>query len=574
MVESVRLIHAHEQDVIERWWSFVEEARSVIVPAYGGRVVKSLGDGMLLTFDSASQATAVALGLHDSMGRRNRGREADALILLRVGINVADVVVTDWDVFGIGVNVAARIAALAQPGETLVSDTAREQLADGLHADLEDLGARFVKHIDEPLRVFRAAAPGSSVRPRDRKTGLPRAPDLRPLLAVVPFRCMPANPACDALGHAMTDDIGAAMARHPGLRVLSRASTDRLRDTDLEPKRISELVGASFLLTGRCYVNGERVKVSVELCSLPDAELLWGGGAATTIDALFAGVDDLVPHVVAQVAQHILAHQLGRVRSLPMDTLESYTLFLGANGLMNSLRASDFQRAREVLDHLVDRHPRQAAPYAMLARWSVFKSVQGWSEDPARESRAALEQADRALQIDPRQAMALASAGLVRMNYGHDTETARRLYEAAIDSDPQEPHSRAWLTAVHSFTGEHEQACATAQSAIAMSPLDPNRYLFESWAAMSFLGAGLFEEALAHAQASVRLHALHAPSLRLLVAALWLSGRHEKARALVPRYLEVQPRARVGEPRAGLRGDQPVWQGAFHDALAASGVPP
>ena len=573
MVESVRLMQTHEADVIGRWRRFVDEVRCRLLPAHGGRMVKSLGDGLLLAFETAAQAVLVAFRLHVAIDDGNRHRGADALILLRIGLHVADLVVDELDIYGQGVNIAARIASLGQPGDTLLSAAARDQVVDGLHADLEDLGERFVKHIDGPLRVFRALPPGAVSNRAALMERMPHAPDLRPTLAVVPFSRVCVDASYDALGHAMADDISAAMAKHAGLRVLSRASTARLRDTELDPMGLWRLVGASFLLTGRYYVMGERVRLSVELCSLPAAEILWTGTATATADALFAGHDDLVPHVVAQVGQCILAHELMRVRSLPMNTLASYTLYLGANGLMNSLQASDFKRAREVLDHLVERYPRQAAPYAMLARWHVFKSVQGWSENRDTESRLALEEADRALDIDPRQAMALASAGLVRMNYHNDTEAARQLYEAAIEADPQEAHAWAWLTAVHSFTGAHERACECSERAIALSPLDPNRYLFESWAAMSSLGAGRFDDAVVHAQTSVRLHALHAPSVRLLVGALWLSGRKQQAIAVVPRYLELRPEARAGRPHPHLAGHQPVWSGQFNEALVQAGVP-
>lgn len=573
MVESVRLMQSHEVDVIERWRRFVDEVRSTVLPGQGGRLVKSLGDGLLLAFPAAPQAVMAAFALHRIMQRGNDNCAPDALVLLRVGLHVCEVVVDDLDVYGAGVNLAARIASLGQPGDTLVSEAARDQLVDGLYADLEDRGPRFVKHIDEPVRVF-AATPANAGEARARLPALPRQPDLRPALAVVPFDCMPADAKHDALGHAMADDIIAALARHPGLRVLSRASTAPLRDTQIQPSALHAVLGASFLLTGRFYLLGERIRLSVELCSLPNAEVLWTGNAGADVTELFAGQDELIPHVVSQVSQQVLAHELKRVRSLPMNTLASYSLFLGAGGLMNSLQAADFRRAREVLEHLVERHPRQAAPYAMLARWHVFKSVQGWSEDRSAEASAALAQAERALDIDPRQAMALASAGLVRMNYHNDIGGARRLYEAAIESDPQESHAWAWKTAVHSFTGEHEQAREAAARAIAVSPLDPNRFLFESWAAMAALGAGSFEEAVLHAQYSVRLHGLHAPSLRMLVAALWLCGRREPARAALERYLKVQPQARVGPPREPWLGHQPVWNGPFNEALTAAGVPP
>jgi class 3 adenylate cyclase/TolB-like protein len=573
MVESVRLMQVHELDVIARWRAFVEQVRTVILPACEGRLVKSLGDGMLLDFDDVSCALKAGWRMHASIAGLNGDRDSSACMALRIGIHVADVVVDDLDIYGAGVNVAARIAGLGQPGQTLLSLAAREQLADGVHARLTDLGARFVKHIEEPLRTYLAEpAPGAGAIVASR---LPAARDLRPAVAVIPFSCMPADPAFDALGHAMADDMIAAMARHPGLRVLSRASTGVLqRGAPLAPAELQRVLGASFLLSGRYYVHGDRVRVSLELCRLPDAEVLWAGNAGATVQQIFAGEDDLVPHVVAQVGRTILADELRRVRSLPMETLSSYTLFLGASGLMNSLQAGEFRRAREVLDHLVERYPRQAAPYAMLARWYVFKSVQGWSGDRHADSREALECAERSLAIDPDQAIALSAAGAVHMTYNEDAGTALALYQAATAADPLEAHAWACQTAVHSFAGRHDEARACAQRAIAVSPLDPNLFFFESWAAMADLGAARFDEAVGHAQASVRLHALHAPSLRLLIGALWLAGRQADGQAAAERYVQLQPGARAGGPMRALGGPQSVWNGSFTDALRAAGLPP
>jgi adenylate cyclase len=569
IVESVRLMQTLEAEVIAIWRAFVDGARRELLPPAGGRLVKSLGDGMLLTFPAVPPALAVAFALQDRMHAANAGRRPDAIVALRLGLHVCEVVVDELDIYGAGVNLAARIASLGRPGDVLLSETARDSVVDGLHAHLEDLGHQFVKHIDLPVRTFRAAP--TSTKPPTARPLLPA--DLRPALAVIPFTCVPAHPELDALGYAMADDINAMLVRNPGLRVLSRASTSALRDALPGPQEVHHALKASFMLTGRYYAMGERVRLSVELASLPEGEVIWAGQAQAVVQDLFSGVDPLIPHVASQVGQQIHAHELVRVRTLPMASLASYSLYLGASGLMNSLHQADFQRARQVLDHLVDRHPRQAAPYALLARWHVFKSVQGWTYDAKAEAQEALSQADRALQIDPDQAMALASAGLVRMNYHQDSGGARQLYESAIRADPLEGHAWAWKTAVHSFTGEHDEACQSAAQALVTSPLDPSRFLFEAWAAMAELGAGHFDSASEHAEHSVRLHALHAPSLRLLVAAQWLSGDEAAARATALRYMKLVPQARVGPQRDIYSGEQPVWSGRFNEALLQSGIP-
>ena len=572
LAESVRLMQRHEADAIERWRHFAAQVRGLLLPAHAGRMVRMAGDGLLMEFAQSPSAVAAALALHEAIGRTNRDHDAADAMLLRIGIHVADVVFDEFEVYGAGVNLAARLSAMAQPGQTIVSATARDALTDGLHADVEDLGLRYVKHLDEPVRAFRVARPGALLQ-HGARLPLPPADDLQPAVAVVPFVTLPADPQHDALGHAMADEVIAALSRHAGLRVLSRTSTAALRDQMPDLPRLHQMLGASFLLTGRCYVNGARVRLNVELCELPGGQVLWAGSANADVDALFAGQDELVPHVVANVGRQVLARALSRVRGLPMDTLPSYTLYLGATGLMNSLVPSDFERAKVALDHLVERHPRQASPYAMLARWHVFRSVQGWANDRAVASAAAQEQSRRALDLDPTHAVALCAEGTARMNFHDDVEGARRCYLAALQSDPQEAYTWAALSAVHSVCGEHEAACAAAARALALSPLDPCRFVFEAYAAVAALGARQHDAAVTHAQASLRHHALHAPSHRLLVGSLWMAGRHADARAATQNYLHSHPDARVGTAWRRSTQAQQVWGGEFAEALHCAGVP-
>ena len=337
IVESVRLMQANEADTIDRWRRFAALVREHIAPQHDGRLVRTVGDGLLLDFDDPGQATRASFALHQHVPAFNAPVPGDDCRGLRVGLHLANVVAEEHEMWGSGVNLAARLATLAQPGQTVASVSLRTALVDAVHADCHDLGLRYLKHLSEPVRAFLLCPPGQR-----GAVQLPPTEDLRPSVAVVPFTALSADPAHDALGHAMADDIIASLSRHPGLRVLSRASTAAVRGAQLDLKRLRELLGASFLLTGRFYVRNQRVRLSAELCDLRDGQVLWAGAVAGDVDALFEGHDELVPHLVAPVAQQVLAHELARVRSLPMDTLASYSLLMGASGpQLPSLTAAD-----------------------------------------------------------------------------------------------------------------------------------------------------------------------------------------------------------------------------------------
>jgi len=442
----------------------------------------------------------------------------------------------------------------------------RSRLDDGVQAQIEDLGLRYMKNLSEPVRVFLLHAPGQRVGPR-----APSSADLRPAVAVVPFVALPADPQHDALGHAMADDIIASLSRHPGLRVLSRASTAAVRGSTLELGRLRELLGASFMLTGHFYVRGNHVRLAAELCELQDGQVLWTGGVHGTVDAIFEGQDDLVPHLVAQVSQQVLAHELSRVRSLPMDSLASYSLLLGANGLLNSLAANDFDAARGVLEYLSDRHPRQAAPNAMLSAWHIFKVLQGWTDDPAAEAACARIQAQQAMDKNPTLPAALVADGVSKVFTQRDFEGAALSYREALNQDPNCAPAWARLSECQSEAGQHPQALESVTRAIDLSPLDPQRFMYECYAARTSYLMKAYAQAAILARASVRRHALHAPSHRLLVASLWVGGAHGAAREAAGNYLRLLPAARASD---GLSAGsvKPVLT-PFIQALHEAGLP-
>ena len=571
LVESVRLFQFDELGTTQRWLGFVATVREGLASAYGGRLVRTAGDGLLMSFATPAGGLAAAFALHEALRPVNRGQSEGTCMSLRVGLHVAEVVDDTHELYGSGVNLASRLASVAQPGQTVISAQLRSEVVDAVHADIDDLGLRYVKHLEEPLHAYLA-------RPAGTATTAPAvvpavAADLRPTVAVVPFVALPPDPEHDALGHAMVGDIIDSLARHPSLRVLSRLSTAAVRDVPLELPRLRQLLGATFLLSGNFYVRGQRIRLSAELCELQGGQVLWAGSLRADVNALFEGQDDLVPQLVAQIAQQVMAHEITRVHSLPMGSLASYSLFLGAAGLMNSLVRSDFAKAESLLQHLADRHPRHAAPSAMLARWHVFKAVQGWTADRDKDAARARSLAQTAIDADPRQSVALSALALVLSNFEGDQDGARDANLKAIEADPSDPHPWAQLSGVQTMRGKHQAACASAAQALRASPLDPSLYLFESYAAMAQMAAGAYPSAVSLAQSSVRRHALHAPSHRLLVGSLWLAGQHDEARSAAQRYLALDPQARA---RAGSRkalDTHDPWRLAFTQALELSGLP-
>jgi adenylate cyclase len=568
VVESVRLMQQHETDVINRWRRFVNEVQTQVLPKHGGRLVKSLGDGMLLEFESVPFAITAALEMQRRVCRYNDARNADSAMLLRIGAHLADVVVDDIDLFGAGVNLAARLTTLAGPGETVVSAEVRDQLTDGLDAHIADLGECFLKHYTSAVRAYRISPAGEAV------ARMPALIDcFEPAVAVVPLSILPGDARGAALGNALADDIIAALSRTTSLKVVSRLSTAAFCGPSVKLEDIRTHLGAAYVVSGRCTVRGEVAGVRIELCDARDGAVLWADAMQARVSDIFHGQDVVVPKVVANVSRQISRAELRRVRCLPLSTLEAYTLYSGSVSMLHRLSLVDFARSRELLEQLSQRQPRSAAPQAMLAKWHVLRMVQGWSPDLEREGQLAQHHARCALALDADHSFALSVDALVTAHFGDDLDTARARAIQATVADPQESHAWLVLSGIQTYLGNGSESESFALRAIDLSPMDPARFAFDVFASAGKLSAGKFDEAAAWARASIRRNAMHPASHRLLTIALSLGGRHEAAREASLGLLKLDPTFSISRYAARYPGRHHSHARTHVEALRAAGVP-
>jgi adenylate cyclase len=567
LAQSVQLMHADEDGVIDRWLQFIERVQHQLLPGRGGRLVKSHGDALLLEFGDTYSAVQCAFDLHRCMQDLESSPGAGAAMHLRVAVHFAEVVVQALDVYGTGVNLAARLAALAEPGEVVVSTEVRDLLSDHTEWHLHDMGECFLKHFDQPVRAYRVCAGAAPQTP-----GLDLL-DHRPALAIVPFTPRSDQDGPDALGDAICDDLIASLSRHRAMRVIARLSTAALRGLPAAPGSLGKLLAVTYVLSGSYRRRGATVEVLVQLAETRGSTVLWAEQLRSRVDDLFHGQDTLVPAIAEQVGKQILRCEVVRARALPIDTLDDYSLYVGSIAMLHRLNRSDFAQARILLEHLVQRHPRSAAPHSMLAKWFVLELSQGWAVNRARSGQEASEHARLARARDPDQALALAMQAAALAHVGGDLREAQALAEQATEADPQEPH--AWLTlgAVHSWCGDAELAERLPHRAVGLSPLDPSRFLFDVFIAAGKLGVGKFADAAAAARNSIRLNAMHTPAHRLLTIALALDGDLDSARASAARLLQLDPEFRVSAYATSYAGRDRPHAAQRMQALLMAGVP-
>jgi adenylate cyclase len=576
VVESVRLMQEDEDGTVRRWQQLVESMVREVIPAHGGRLVKSLGDGLMLEFGAPRQAVQAAMAIQQLAKQGYAGVPPAQQMHLRIGVHSADVVQDQMDIYGHGVNLTARIATLAGPGEIVVTAEVRDQLVPVLDGDIEDLGDCYLKHVKEPVRAYRVGEAGPAPI---FAVGANRPLDLRPTVAVIPFAARGMEPGHALIGEAVADELIAAISKTAELHVISRLSTSAFReraggaDASGTLEDVRQHLGATYVLSGRCTVLGQQMHLFVELAEADGGRIVWADSLKGSVAGLFDPEDDMLSRVVAAVSSAVMRQELQRAQNHALPTLEGYTLLMASVAMMHRTDYHDFDKARQMLEHLIERSKRHPVPHAWLAKWHVLRVQQGWATDVLAEATLAMECTKKALDCEPNNSLALTVDGFIHTNLLKDTETGASRYEAALVSNPND--SMAWLLkgTMHAFRSEGDDAVSHTERAIKLSPLDPLRYFYDSLAATAALSAQNYDRAVMLAKRSLKANRTHTSTWRALAISLVQLGRTDEARTAVKELQRLEPdltvRTYLMRNPSGVHTTGKIWS----DALRQAGLP-
>ena len=570
VVESVRLIQADEEGTIQRWRSFVDHVVHQLLPSYEGRMVKSLGDGMMLEFPHVHGAIATAFAIQDASASAEANVQQDRRLRLRIGIHVSPLIADQYDVYGHGVNLAARLTTLAGPDEIVVSADVRDQLTPALDAEIEDLGECYVKHVEQPVRAFRVGAPGE--QPVIERGSL--AEDLRATIAVIPFRPRALQATTDdVLGQLLADEVISALSHSPEVNVISRLSTTAFQGREVKLDDVSTYLRADYVVSGSYHVDNDRVTLKADMAETRSMQVVWSQTLKGSVNGIVTGEDPLAGRLVSEACAAMMIRELQRSQGKAAQSLQNHTLLLSSIALMHRISPLAFQRSQQLLQVLIDRTPRLASPYAWMAKWHVLRVTQGWSADAQADGKAALENTKRALDRDATLSLAMTVEGQVNTYILKRLDIAEQLYAQALQSNPND--SLAWLLkgTLHAFRDEGKEAIRHTRHALKLSPLDPLKYYFDSLAATAAHSAGQYERTLQLAQRSYRLNRAHASTLRVMITALCRLDRMAEARQHAEELLRLEPGFSVTRylersPGASYKSGRDVAS-----ALAEAGVP-
>jgi adenylate cyclase len=570
MVDSVRLIQQDDEGTISRWRAFVAYVIQDELPKRHGRMVKSQGDGMLLEFDSAVDAVECAIAMQAHLDASEAARPTDSRIRVRIGINLADVIVDELDVYGDGVNLAARLMGLGGPQEIIISASVRDQLTDGLGVTIADLGEQRLKGVSRPVRAFRAGPPGPLPGSGERRGR--RAGD-RPSIAVLPFRNLSRDEAHDFLGDLIAEDVIGDLSRLTDLFVISRLSTTPFRDRPYEPRNVANLLGVRYVLSGTLQTSGTRLRLMAELTEVEVGNVIWAERFDGSLADIFELQDRLSQDIAQRVVPYVHQLELQRARSKRTESLTAYELTLRAIDHFHRSSPEDLDQARILLEAAIEADPAYVTPHAWLAHWYVRRVGQGWSDDPKRDGLAANRYANAGMERDATDPLALTVFGLVTGYLNKDLDSAILHFDRALTINPSASSAWVWSTSAHAWLGSGEEAVRRSHRAIELSPFDPLMYTFTSIAGTAHAVAGQYDKAIELCRRSLRQNKMFASTHRILAISLALSGQIEEARSAGSELLRREPSLTVGGFLHRYPGSASAQAKIFGEALAIAGVP-
>ena len=566
-----RLMGADEEGTLAALKSHRRELIDPLIAQHKGPIVKTTGDGMLVEFASVVDAVRCAVVLQQGMADRNANLPEGERIRFRIGINLGDVIVDEGDLFGDGVNVAARLEALAQPAEICVSASVREQVGEKLPIGFADLGEHEVKNIVRPVRVYRVDARAEPTGPAAADTPL-ALPD-RPSIAVLPFANLSGDPEQDYFVDGMVEDIITGLSRIKWLFVIARNSSFAYKGKFPDVRQVGRELGVRYVLEGSVRKAAGRVRITGQLVEAVSGRHIWAERYDRPLDDIFALQDEITLSVVGAIEPSLRRAEIERVRRKRPEHLGAYDLVLRATPFVETAMADGASQALPLLERALALEPDYALAHSHAAVCHEILFMRGRQADRREENRqGAIRHARAALVHGRDDATALAEAGFVIAMVEHDRAAAREAFEAATVLSPSSAFTYIMGSVVLGWAGEGDRAIEWAEKGLRLSPLDP--WNFNAWFGV-FAGnfqQARYEDAANAARKSVQSNPGFSIPHICLASALVKLGRIDEAKAAATRVLELQPGFRIGEWCAAIE-PAPNIAAPLTEALRIAGLP-
>ncbi len=532
-----RLMGADEEATLETLDAY-REIIDGLIARHDGRIFGTAGDSVLAEFASVVEAVRTAISIQDELEARNTELAEERRLRFRIGVNLGDVMVKGDDLLGDGVNVAARLEGLAEPGGICISGNVHEQIENKLDLGYEDLGFQDVKNIAKPVRAYRVVvepSPRAVTAPRPQP---PRSPVTdKPSIAVLPFVNMSDDPKQDYFSDGITEDLITDLSKISGLFVVSRNAVFLYKGKAVKPVEVSQELGVRYVLEGSVRKAGDRVRISAQLIDPTTGYHLWAERYDRDLTDIFALQDEITEKIVAALEVKLTAGEQEQVARRYTDNLEAYDYFLrGRAYQLRTTKVANAQ-ARKMLERAIELDPSFAGAYALLSHTHYRGWRHGWSEDPHSLDRA-LEAAEKAVALDDSLPLAHTYLAWIYVwKKQHEQAIAEAERAVALDSNFAEGH--AVLGNILSFAGRPEEAVASIKRAMRLDPHYPPNYLV--YLARGYDLLGKHEDAIAALRLCITRDPDRYAAHKDLAVIYGLLGRREEAQAEVAEMLRLRP---------------------------------
>jgi adenylate cyclase len=565
-----RLMGADEEGTLAALKGHRRELIDPLLATHRGRIFKTTGDGMLVEFASVVDAVRCAVVMQQGMEDRNANLAESERLRFRIGINVGDVIVDEGDVFGDGVNVAARLEELAAPGEIRVSTAVREQVGEKLPIGFADLGLQSVKNIARPVRVYRVETGREATSAASR--GAPLALPDKPSIAILPFANLSGDPEQEYFADGVVEDIITALSRNRAFFVISRNTTFTYKGPAVDVARVARELGVRYVLEGSVRRAGNRVRITAQLIDAASGRHLWADRYDRELADVFAVQDEIARTIAGELAPGIIAAEMQQARRKDASQLDAWDRTMRAHWHIRRFTQEDMAEARRLLEEAIALDPTNAMALSDLAFAHHFAAAFGWVDDPADSFARCGEAARRAVATDDGDANAHTALAIYELFCGRHEEARRRLGRA-LDLDPNSTFARGYLGISHAFAGDYDATLAHIDEAIRLSPRDPMATIWplpKGWAALL---SERYQEAVEFAAEAAAANAEFPDIYAVLAAAHGHLGNATAAHAALDEFLRRSPVHGASDERLNRPFGTPAKRELFLEGLRRAGLP-
>ena len=559
-----RLMGLAEEGTLAALKAIRRELADPKIAEHRGRIVKTTGDGMLVEFASVVDAVRCAVEVQRGMAERNAGVPADTRIQFRIGINLGDIIIDEGDIYGDGVNIAARLEALAEPGGICVSRVVRDQVRDKLDFTFEDQGEQQVKNIARQVRVFKI---GSGTATLTHPTPSARAPSLsrnagegaerseagegispplalpdKPSIAVLPFQNMSGDPEQEYFADGMVEEIITALSRIRWLFVIARNSSFTYKGQAVDVKEVGRDLGVRYVLEGSVRKGGNQVRITAQLIDAATGAHLWAERFDGSMEDVFELQDKIAVSVAGVIEPALEAAEIRRSTARPTDDLTAYDLYLRALPLTRAWAKDPVIEGLALLRQAIAHDPGYGLALGLAAWCQGLLVAGGWAEDSGLARRDGVELARRAVQAAPDDPSVLANvAGALGGPLGGDLEAALAMIDHSIALNPSGAYGWFWSGYLRLWAGLLDLAIEHFETSLRLDPRTPLRPFHQTGIGAAYFMQRHFDEAAALLLGSLQQVPTYVLTSRVLACCYAHMGRLDEARGIVDRLRTITP---------------------------------